>query len=64
MNKDRMVVIISKAIIWSIYIFTLGIFTSKFLIYLGMGFSLIFWLVKIGILRKDYKFIKTEYLIP
>ncbi|OEG62738.1 MAG: hypothetical protein BHK79_06365 [Halanaerobium sp. MDAL1] len=29
-----------------------------------MGFSLIFWLVKIGILRKDYKFIKTEYLIP
>ncbi len=64
MNKDRMVVIVSKAIIWSIYIFALGIFTSKFLIYLGMGFSLIFWLVKIGILRKDYKFIKTEYLIP
>lgn len=64
MSKDKIIDFFSKGIIWSFYIFALGIFTSKFLIYLGMGLSLIFWLIKLAFLRNDYNFIKTEYLIP
>lgn len=64
MNKDNVLSIINKAIIISVFIFALGIFTSKFLIYLGMGFSLIFWLIKLLLLRSNYKFNKYGFLAP
>lgn len=64
MEKDTIVDFLSRAIIWSIYIFALGIFTSKFLIYLGMGFSLIFWLIKFALLRNEYQFNRYGFLLP
>lgn len=64
MNRDNSINFLNNGIIFSFYIFSLGIFTSKFLIYLGMSLSLIFWLSKLGLLRGDYEFINNEYTVP
>lgn len=64
MNRDNTINFLNNGIIFSFYIFALGIFTSKFLIYLGMSLSLIFWLSKLGILRRDYEFVNNEYTLP
>lgn len=64
MDKKEILHLINKSIILSMYIFALGIFTSKFLIYLGMGLSLIFWLLKLALIRSNYIFKKGGFLIP
>lgn len=55
---------IDKTIISSIYIFALGIFTSKFLVSLGMGLSILFWIYKLIKNKKDYDFYSGDFLYP
>jgi O-antigen ligase len=64
LDKDILIEKLSRLIIYSIYIFALGIFTSKFLIYLGMGFSLVFWILKLIIKNREYKFKENNFILP
>ncbi|RCW45010.1 O-antigen ligase [Halanaerobium sp. MA284_MarDTE_T2] len=59
-NKDKVIKFLDKAIIFNIYIYALGSMTSKALISTGMGFSVIFWTIKLIILRSEYKFNKSR----
>lgn len=64
MDNNKFVNIISNLIIFSIYIFAIGIFTSKFLLYLGMALSLVFWITKLIIKNKKYRFENNRIILP
>jgi len=62
--KEKVLPYLNILIISSFYIFSLGVFTSKFLLYLGMGLSLIFWVLKLVIKNKNYVFVASNLYFP
>ncbi len=62
-DNRKIINILDKIILINLYIFSLGLATSKSLISIGMGLAIIFWILKI-IFTSKYDFYKSELFYP